>query len=65
MIGFLNASGDATWTLKTLTRLLPCYLKSMPEDWRAPSRDHCIPKSRGGRNVLSNIEICCRRCNQN
>src|SRR5262249_22995756 len=34
-----------------------------PNDHRAPSRDHRIPKSRGGRNRADNIEICCRRCN--
>jgi 5-methylcytosine-specific restriction endonuclease McrA len=28
-------------------------------DWRAPSRDHRIPRSHGGRNVIENIEICC------
>jgi 5-methylcytosine-specific restriction endonuclease McrA len=33
------------------------------EDWRAPSRDHQIPRARGGRNVVENIEIICRRCN--
>ena len=34
------------------------------ESWRAPSRDHKIPRSRGGRNVVENIEIVCRRCNK-
>jgi 5-methylcytosine-specific restriction endonuclease McrA len=33
-------------------------------DWRAPSHDHVIPRSRGGRNTIANIMICCRRCNQ-
>jgi len=33
-------------------------------DWRAPSRDHRIPKSRGASNALANIEVICRRCNQ-
>ena len=31
------------------------------EGWRAPSRDHQIPRARGGRNVVENIEIICRR----
>jgi 5-methylcytosine-specific restriction endonuclease McrA len=34
------------------------------QGWRAPSRDHRVPGSRGGRNVVENIEIVCRRCNQ-
>jgi 5-methylcytosine-specific restriction endonuclease McrA len=34
-----------------------------PEHWAAPSRDHRIPRSRGGRNVLENIDVICRRCN--
>ena len=32
-------------------------------DWRAPGRDHKIPRSRGGRNAFENIDS--RRCNQN
>ena len=35
------------------------------ESWRAPSRDNRIPRSRGGQNVVENIEIVCRRCNSN
>jgi 5-methylcytosine-specific restriction endonuclease McrA len=35
------------------------------EDWRAPSRDHRIPRSRGGGNSVANVEIICRRCNSN
>ena len=31
----------------------------------APSRDHRIPISRGGRDLAKNIVICCRRCNEN
>lgn len=31
---------------------------------RAPSRDHCIPLSRGGANTLANMIVCCRRCNE-
>ena len=31
-------------------------------DWRTPSRDHKLPRSRGGGTDLANIEICCRRC---
>jgi hypothetical protein len=27
-----------------------------PEDWRAPSRDHWIPRSHGGSNSLANVE---------
>lgn len=30
----------------------------------APSRDHRIPRARGGLNVVQNIIICCRRCNE-
>jgi 5-methylcytosine-specific restriction endonuclease McrA len=30
----------------------------------APSRDHDIPRSRGGLHVDSNILICCRSCNE-
>ena len=30
------------------------------ESWCTPSRDHRVPKSRGGRNVVENIEIVCR-----
>jgi hypothetical protein len=28
-----------------------------PDGWRALSRDHRVPRSRGGRNVVENIEI--------
>lgn len=30
----------------------------------APSRDHKVPISRGGTNDSENVEICCRRCNE-
>lgn len=30
----------------------------------APTRDHVIPISRGGRDIIENIEIVCRKCNQ-
>lgn len=30
----------------------------------APSRDHKIPRSRGGNNLPNNIVICCRSCNE-
>lgn len=29
-----------------------------------PSRDHRIPRSRGGTHTPSNITICCRGCNE-
>lgn len=31
---------------------------------RSPSRDHKIPLSRGGLHTRSNIQICCRQCNE-
>jgi 5-methylcytosine-specific restriction enzyme A len=27
------------------------------------SADHIVPKARGGRNVLSNVQVLCRSCN--
>ena len=33
-------------------------------DWRAPSRNHRIPRSRGGSNVFSTSTVVCHRCNQ-
>lgn len=31
---------------------------------RAPSRDHKVPRARGGSDHPDNIHICCRRCNE-
>ena len=31
---------------------------------RAPSRDHIIPRCRGGKDVLENITLACRGCNE-
>lgn len=54
-----------------------CYLCGKPCDWEDytvkdgvmsfggdyPSRDHIIPKSRGGKNTWNNIRLAHRRCN--
>jgi 5-methylcytosine-specific restriction endonuclease McrA len=34
-----------------------------PNDDRAPSRDHRIARSRGGRNTIENIDVVCAGCN--
>lgn len=38
------------------------YCKKYVED-NEVSVDHKIPRSRGGRNIISNIVLCCRQCN--
>jgi hypothetical protein len=35
-----------------------------PEGWRAPTRDHRVPRSRGGYNIVENITVCCRSQSQ-
>lgn len=32
--------------------------------WRAPTRDHIVPRSKGGTNVHTNLLGCCRACNE-
>src|SRR5262245_58427901 len=42
----------------------PCWTSMATTMGAPPSRDHRIPKSRGGSNNLANIEIIARRCNE-
>lgn len=44
------------------TIICPYCLEPIPEGHR--TRDHKIPKSRGGKNEPENIVICCDKCNQ-
>lgn len=43
------------------TIICPYCLEPIPEGHR--TRDHKIPKSRGGKNEPENIVICCDKCN--
>lgn len=43
------------------TIICPYCLEQIPEGHR--TRDHKIPKSRGGKNEPENIVICCDKCN--
>lgn len=38
------------------------YIVDINKD-HAPSRDHVVPLSRGGRDTIDNIIVVCRRCN--
>ena len=31
--------------------------------WRHPTRDHIVPRSRGGEHTWENVVAACRRCN--
>jgi CRISPR/Cas system Type II protein with McrA/HNH and RuvC-like nuclease domain len=35
------------------------------ENWRQLTLDHIIPEAKGGEDVLENLAVCCRRCNDN
>lgn len=45
----------------------PCPYCGVPMSYRRfddnPTRDHKIPKSRGGAMLRNNIHVCCRACN--
>lgn len=39
----------------------------LPGDWHRPdaaTRDHVLPRERGGTRATDNIRICCQRCNE-
>lgn len=39
------------------------HCKTPPSPGNPLTGDHIVPLSRGGRNVLSNVAVLCRRCN--
>jgi 5-methylcytosine-specific restriction endonuclease McrA len=41
-----------------------CWLCGLPVTRRRASRDHVIPRSKGGKNRASNLRLAHRRCNQ-
>ena len=40
-----------------------CQGKTWLSKWHA-TLEHIIPRSQGGKNVLSNLMLACRKCNQ-
>jgi hypothetical protein len=47
---------DAPWEISQISWKVMTDFNG-PNDWRAPSRDHRFRKSRGGSNMLANIDI--------
>lgn len=41
-----------------------CWLCGLPVTRRRATRDHVIPRSKGGKNRASNLRLAHRRCNQ-
>jgi 5-methylcytosine-specific restriction endonuclease McrA len=60
----LSRGSLGEWTGKTCPycRRIMTNLEG-PHDDRAPSRDHRVPRSRGGLNEVANIDVVCQRCN--
>lgn len=45
-------------------RGLCCYCNEKFTDENPPTAEHVVPRSKGGRNRLTNIKAACQRCNQ-
>ena len=57
----------ARWTPEALNGQ-PCeycgVTMDMHHPWRRPTRDHILPRSKGGTNVQSNLTPSCAMCNE-
>jgi 5-methylcytosine-specific restriction endonuclease McrA len=71
-------TGTATWKkLRTQAKreaqeagLVSCPMCGVQLDWsvaghtNSPEADHIVPWAKGGRDVIENVRIICRQCNQ-
>lgn len=49
--------------VETLVRNSPAWRAAVHPDPMERTVDHIVPRSKGGKDVLENLRLCCRGCN--